>query len=182
MIDEVTDLAKALSELNIDEMGPLERHFTKINIYPDLYWNDSERKDNCVWISTARYYKRTVSELEEQVGMKAPQRGATESEIYAFIKVIQRWDCDQNGKPAIVLSGKGEFSQIKNETFIVCYERTNGTRHCVLKEGERFVCYQINDTGIDVTPEVRAPGTRIFLSWIFISPRHAGTCSPVENY
>lgn len=64
----------------------------------------------------------------------------------------------------------GEFSQITDKTFIVCYERANGTRHCASKEGERFLCCQLKGTGIDVTQEVRTRGTKTLLSWMFFFP------------
>jgi hypothetical protein len=179
--DQVGDLAKALSELGIDEMGPLTRDLAKVQIEPDLYWNDSERRENCVWVSTARYYRLPVSELERQVGMTAPGGGAVQSQIMAFIRAIQRWDCNTNGTPAVCVLGRGEFPHPDSEMFIVCYERANGTRHCVLQEGERFFCYQFFDAGLDVTQEVRAPGVKIILSWMFMSPRHAGACTPVST-
>lgn len=180
--DQVDDLAKTLSELEIDEMGPLTRDLAKVQIEPDLYWNDSERRENCVWVSTARYYKLPVSELERQVGMRAPGGGAAQSQIMAFIKAIQRWDCDTNGKPVVCVLQRGEFPHVMDsEMFIVCYERANGTRHCVLQERDKFFCYQLFDTGLDVTQEVRAPGVKIILSWMFLSPRHAGACTPVST-
>ncbi|CZR69537.1 uncharacterized protein PAC_19437 [Phialocephala subalpina] len=179
MGDDLDVLAKRLAELNIDEMGPLSRNFARLNIDPYLYWNDSERTDNCVWVSTARFFNCTVSEFEQHVGMKAPRTGADEPQIHEFIYAIQKWDLGADRKPAIVVIGHGDFSRIKDETFIVVYQRANGTRHCVLKERERFICYQVSDSGNDVTNEVKAPGVKIVLSWIFIRPRHAGPGMPV---
>jgi hypothetical protein len=87
--------------------------------------------------------------------MIAPHGGNDQSQIRTFVQAIQRWDCDRNRNLPSVLLERGEFSQVTDKTFIVCYERANGTRHCASKEGERFLCCQLKDTGIDVIQEVR---------------------------
>lgn len=177
MSNDVETLAKALAELNIDETVPLTRRVARLNIESDLYWNDSERTNNCVWVSTARFFNCTVSELEERVGMKAPQGGANETQIRNFILRVVKRDLGMNGKPGLVLIGRGPFKPLG--TNVVCYQRENGTRHCVLQENEKFICYQFNDFGEDVTSEIMAPGTEILLSWTFFRPPHAGAGTPI---
>jgi hypothetical protein len=64
MSNDVDALAKALAELNIDKMRHLTRNLAGLNIEPDLYFNNAECKDNCIWVSTARCFNSTVLELE----------------------------------------------------------------------------------------------------------------------
>lgn len=178
MGDDVDGLAKLLVELDIDGIRHLSRNFDRLHVNSDLYWNDSERIDNCVWVSTARFFNHTVSELEHHVSMKAPTGGASERQISGFIHAIQKWESYPDGKPAIVVRGRGDFG-LDNETYIVVYQRANGTRHCVLKQRTRFICYQISDSGLDVTDEVKALGAKVVLSWLFIRSQHAGPGTPV---
>ena len=82
-----------------------------------------------------------------------------------------------NGKQDLVLMRHGASKPLGMN--VVCYQRENGTRHCVLQEKEKFICYQFNDFGEDVTSEVMAPWTEILLSWTFFRPLHAGAVTPI---
>jgi hypothetical protein len=183
--DPVNDLAKALANLCIDEMGTLTYELAKVNIDPDFYWNDTEGKQNCVWVSTARLFGLRVSELEEKVGMKAPPKGASIKHIARFIRTIQGWDRDMNGKPAMLIVEVGSFAADFAEHvmtgMMVAYRRPDGTKHCVLKELSKYMDYQFSDTGYDLTNEIKAQGTMVELAWTFIRPVHAGRPSPVSR-
>jgi len=161
-----------------DSLASLAIALAQLPSRSDLYWNDAGRRENCVWVSTARYFGLQVTELEEQVGKDAPPGGASETQIRDFLEAIHKWDTGgPDSHPGFVVIGNGSFTQLTQETVIVCYRRGDGTGHCVLKEGAKYTDYQSRDDGEDVTSEVMQ--STIVLSWIFIRPCHAGGNSPL---
>lgn len=96
MEDQAVHLAVALAQLSSRS---------------DLYWNDSGRYENCVWVSTAKYFGLQVAELEREVGKNAPPGGASVSQIHDFLEAISNWDRGgQSGRTGLVLLAHGFFT------------------------------------------------------------------------
>lgn len=136
------------------------------------WWNSKARNDNCVWVSVARSFMKTVPELSAMVGMEVPSGGASKETISKFLEAV----CAQNR--SIVMFGDGNW-EFPFETTVVCYTRGDGSGHCVLRDNGRYLCFQHSDNGKDVTAELAEAGACMRFGWVFVKSIPTGASSPI---
>lgn len=149
----------------IASLGPLH------NSGRGSWWNPEAYEDNCVWVSVARSFMKTVPQLTAMVGMEAPSGGASKETIREFLWAV----CTQDR--SLVMFGDGDFEGLSES--VVCYTRGDGSGHCVLRNGGRYLCFQHSDDGTDVTAELAKPGALIRFGWVFVKRTPTGASSPI---
>lgn len=123
-------------------------------------FNPDGRNDNCVWVSVAAYMACGTDYLacntrflENKSGMKAPDGFADWSEIHRFLVALKASGINIEKSPGNM------WSEI-----IGFINPGSDVGHCVIRHGERYICYQHSSQGEDVTSQI-TPETQIVLNW-----------------
>lgn len=166
-IDVVSPFVQAKSQAYLNQITYLAASTSNLEMTSPLLTNNMHRQDNCFWVCIAHIFKCPVSEVLQWLGVGASTGLATTEVILEAIEKL-RQGCNSRKMALDITVAWGHVPEIPHWAALVAYKRADGFGHCVLKEHNRFVCYQNSDEGQDLTALVKAPDSLVVLTCLFL--------------